>query len=72
MLFVEIVKFFFYSAVIVIISKNILVIVLRKLAQTLNLKAKTVGNIAGYATSVPELLTIITASLRGLTRCKYI
>jgi len=30
------------------------------------LKAKTVGDIAGYATSVPELLTITTSSIRGL------
>ena len=50
-----------------IISKYILVTTLRKLAEVLNLKAKTVGDVAGYATSVPELLTITTSSLRGLT-----
>ena len=50
-----------------LISKYILVSTLRKLAEALNLKAKTVGDIAGYATSVPELLTITTSSLRGLT-----
>lgn len=63
----EIIKFIFYSVLIVLISKYILVTTLRKLAESLNLKAKTVGDIAGYATSVPELLTIITSSLRGLT-----
>lgn len=63
---VEIIKFIFYSILIVVISKYILVTTLRKLAENLNLKAKTVGNIAGYATSVPEFLTIITSSLRGL------
>ena len=63
----EIIKFIFYSALIVLISKYILVTTLRKLAESLNLKAKTVGDIAGYATSVPELLTITTSSLRGLT-----
>lgn len=63
----EIIKFIVYSALIVLISKYILVTTLRKLAESLNLKAKTVGDIAGYATSVPELLTITTSSLRGLT-----
>jgi len=64
---VEIIKFMIYSILIVAISKYILVTTLRKLAESLNLKAKTVGDIAGYATSVPELLTITTSSLRGLT-----
>lgn len=64
---VEIIKFIVYSGLIVLISKYILVSTLRKLAEALNLKAKTVGDIAGYATSVPELLTITTSSLRGLT-----
>lgn len=68
----EIIKFIFYSSLIVLISKNILVTYLRKLAENLNLKAKTVGNIAGVSTSVPELLTITTSSLRGLPRRKYI
>lgn len=63
---VEIIKFIFYSGLIVLISKYILVTTLRKLAESLDLKAKTVGNVAGYATSVPELLTITTSSLRGL------
>lgn len=63
----EIIKFIIYSGLIVIISKYILVSTLRKLAESLNLKAKTVGDIAGYATSVPEFLTITTSSLRGLS-----
>lgn len=62
----EIVKFILYSGLIVLISKYILVITLRKLAENLNLKPKTVGNIAGYATSVPELLTISVSSMKGL------
>ncbi len=66
-MFLEIIKFIIYSGLIVLISKYILVTTLRKLAEALNLKAKTVGDIAGYATSVPELLTITTSSLRGLT-----
>ena len=63
----EIVKFIIYSGLIVLISKYILVVTLRKLAEALNLNAKIVGDVAGYATSVPELLTITTSSLRGLT-----
>ncbi len=63
----EMVKFIIYSGLIVLISKYILVATLRKLAETLNLNAKIVGDVAGYATSVPELLTITTSSLRGLT-----
>ena len=66
-MFLEIIKFIIYSALIVLISKYILVTTLRKLAECLKLKPKTVGNIAGYATSIPELLTITTSSLRGLS-----
>ena len=63
---IELIKFFVYSGVIVLISKYVMVITLRKLAEALNLKAKMVGNIAGYATSVPELLTIVVSSFSGL------
>lgn len=65
-MFFEIIKFLAYSALIIFISKYILVTTLRKLAENLNLKPQTVGDIAGYATSVPELLTIGTSSIRGL------
>lgn len=63
---IELVKFFIYSGVIVLISKYVMVSTLRKLAEALNLKAKTVGDIAGYATSIPELLTISVSSFSGL------
>lgn len=62
----EIIEFIFFSGIIVIISKNILVKTLRNLAENLNLKPKTVGDIAGIATSVPELLTISASSFNGL------
>lgn len=62
----ELMKFIIYSGLIVLISKYILVKTLRRLAENLNLKAKTVGDVAGYATSVPELLTVSASSLRGL------
>ena len=65
-LLIEIIQFLFYSGLIVLISKYILVKTLRDLAENLNLKSKTVGDIAGIATSVPELLTIGAASLNGL------
>lgn len=66
MLILEIIKFIIYMSAIVLISKYILVKTLRRLAENLNLKPKTVGDIAGYATSVPELLTIIASSFNGL------
>lgn len=65
-MFFEIAKFILYSGLVVLIAKYILVITLRKLAENLDLKPKTVGNIAGYATSMPELLTITVASINGL------
>ena len=62
----EIIKFFIYSICIVVISKYILVTSLRKLAENLKMKPRTVGNIAGVATSIPELLTVTVSSFRGL------
>ena len=62
----EVVQFLFYTGLIVIISKYVLVRTLRSLAENLKLKPKTVGDIAGVATSVPELLTISASSLSGL------
>jgi len=65
-MFIEIIKLFIYSLLIVTISKYILVKLLRKLAESLDLSAKMVGNIAGVATSVPELLTVYFSSIAGL------
>lgn len=62
----EVIQFIFYSLLIVGISKYILVTILRKLAESLNLKAKTVGNIAGIATSMPEFLSVSFAAFAGL------
>lgn len=64
-LFIEILKFICLSLLIVIISKYALVTILRKLSEALNLKPKTVGNIAGAATSVPELLTVSFSAIAG-------
>ena len=71
-MFFEIVKFIIYSGIIVLVSKFILVTTLRKLAEVLELKPKTIGNIAGYATSAPELLTICVSSLSGLMNASII
>ena len=63
---IEIIKFFVYSILIVLISKYILVKALRNLAENLKLKPRFIGNIAGVATSIPELLTVTVSSFRGL------
>ena len=63
----EVLQFIVYTGLIVVISKYVLVKTLRNLAENLKLKSKTVGNIAGIATSVPELLTICVSSYNGLT-----
>lgn len=65
-MFIEIMKFILFSSLIVLISKYILVKLLRKLAEALNLSAKAVGNISGVATSVPELLTVSFSAFAGL------
>ena len=65
-LIIEIIKFVIYTALIVLISKYILVNLLRNLAESLNLKPKIVGNIAGIATSIPELITVSLGSITGL------
>ena len=63
---IEIGKFLLYAILIVTISKFILVKALRKLAENLKLKPRTIGNIAGIATSIPELLTVTVSSFKGL------
>lgn len=62
----EAVKFIVYCSAIVLISKYILVFTIRKIAKNLKLNSKTVGEIAGFATSVPELLTVAASSIKGL------
>lgn len=69
---VEVIKFLVYSGLIVVISKYVLVKTLRKLAENLNLKPKTVGNVAGLATSMPELLTVTASSFNGLMNASIV
>lgn len=62
----EFTKFIFLAFIIVMIAKYILVGLLRRLAETLGLKPRTVGNITGFATSVPEILTVSFSTGTGL------
>ena len=64
-LILEIFYFILLTLIIVAISKYVLVSLLRKLAETLNLKPKSVGIIAGAATSIPELLTVCFSAISG-------
>ena len=64
-MFTETIKFITYSTLIVIIAKYFLVTVLRKLSEALDLSPKMIGNIAGIATSVPELLTVSFSAFAG-------
>lgn len=61
----EFIKFIILALGIVAISKYLLVPVLRKISKLLNLSAKATGNITGFATSVPELLTVVFSSTAG-------
>ena len=63
---IEFGKFFVYSLLIVVISKYILVPILRKFGESLDLKPKTIGNLSGIATSVPELLSVSSSAIVGL------
>ena len=64
-LFLELIKFIILSLGIVGIAKYLLVPVLRKISQLLELGPKASGNIAGFATSVPELLTVVFSASVG-------
>ncbi|MGN1327178.1 MAG: hypothetical protein ACI4VQ_03790 [Clostridia bacterium] len=65
-LFWELIKFIVLSLGIVGIAKYLLVPVLRRISQLLKLGPKASGNIAGFATSVPELLTVAFSASAGL------
>lgn len=64
-LFLELVKFIVLSLGIVAIAKYLLVPILRRISDLLNLGPKATGNIAGFATSVPELLTVAFSASAG-------
>lgn len=64
-LLLELVKFVVLSLGIVAIAKYLLVPILRRISELLNLGPKATGNIAGFATSVPELLTVTFSASAG-------
>lgn len=70
-LLIEIIKFLIFSFLIVVVSKYILVKLLRNLAMVLNLKSQTVGAISGVATSTPELLSVCFAAISGLISASW-
>lgn len=65
-LFLETAKLIIELLIIIFIAKNLLVPTLRKLGEKLKLKAQTIGNISGIATSIPELLTVTFSSISGM------
>lgn len=62
----ELIEFIIYSILLVFIVKNFLIKALRELGNVLNLEPKTVGDIAGIATSMPELISVFFTSLQGM------
>lgn len=65
-LLIEFIKLAIELIIILIVSKKVLVPVLRNLAESLELKSHAVGTISGIATSMPELLTVTFASISGM------
>lgn len=66
LMIVEFIKLGGCSILIVLISKYILANSLRNLAKAIEIKPKTIGNISGMATSIPELLTTTISGFKGL------
>lgn len=63
---VELIKFLLLSICIVLITKFMLIPVLRKIIEELNLSNKVAGKIIGISTSLPELISAIVSSCSGL------
>ena len=65
-LILQLTEFIVYAILIVLITKNFLIKVLRKLASALDLESKAVGDISGVATSMPEVISVFFTSLQGM------
>lgn len=65
-LILNLTQFVIYSILIVFVTKSFLVKVLRQLASALDLESKTVGDISGIATSMPEVISVFFTSLQGM------
>lgn len=63
---IEILKLLLELFAIIIISKKLLVPIIRKLGESLKLKAHRIGVISGVATSIPEFLTVAFSTSSGL------
>lgn len=55
-----------YAFLLVAVVKFILIKIIRKLGKLFQLKTKTIGNITGISTSIPELLTVSFSASSGL------
>ena len=62
----KLIEFIIYSMLVVLITKNFLIKILRTLANTFNLDSKVVGDITGFATSMPELISVCFTALAGM------
>lgn len=65
-LVIEFIKFIIFSLLIVVLSKYLLVPALNNISKGMLLEARKAGNIAGIATSIPELLTVTFSAIAGL------
>lgn len=65
-LILNLTEFVIYSILIVLVTKRFLIKALRQLASALDLDSKTVGDIAGVSTSMPELISVFFTSLKGM------
>ena len=65
-LILKLIEFIIYAMLIVFITKNILIKVLRTLANALDLDSKLVGDITGIATSMPEVISVFFTALNGM------
>lgn len=62
----QIILFIIYSALIVIIAKYMLYYCVRRIAGILKFKNKTIGQILGYLTSMPELISTLFIAQHGM------
>lgn len=62
----RLIEFILLSCLIVLITKKFLIKVIRKLANVFDLDSKVVGDITGFATSMPELISVLFTALEGM------
>lgn len=72
MIIFEIIKLIIYILLIVFVSKQIMMKSIKNIAIGLNLKSKTIGQIEGLTTSIPELFTVSLSSIAGLPEASVV